>query len=137
MSRPYPREFRDDVVRVARSREPGVTLEPLDFGAEGRSVSYDDWWNVEPVVGFGDGHITRRQLVLGLTNQDGGAHVDLDGSHITVLFAASPKLAREDGAELPDAVQLAFQRDLLQIQMRTVANEVLHSIANAQKAGFI
>ena len=26
MPKPYPKEFRDDVVRVARSREPGVRL---------------------------------------------------------------------------------------------------------------
>ncbi len=34
MSKPYPREFRDDVVRVARSREPGVPIEQIarDFG---------------------------------------------------------------------------------------------------------
>jgi transposase-like protein len=34
MSKPYPKEFRDDVVRVARRREPGVTLEQIaaDFG---------------------------------------------------------------------------------------------------------
>ncbi len=32
--KPYPKEFRDDVVRVARSREPGVGLEQIakDFG---------------------------------------------------------------------------------------------------------
>jgi transposase len=32
--RPYPREFRDDVVRVARDRDPGVTVEQIakDFG---------------------------------------------------------------------------------------------------------
>jgi transposase len=32
--KPYPREFRDDVVRVARNREPGVTIEQIakDFG---------------------------------------------------------------------------------------------------------
>ena len=32
--KPYPREFRDDVVRVARNREPGVTVEQIasDFG---------------------------------------------------------------------------------------------------------
>ena len=32
--KPYPREFRDDVVRVARGREPGVTVEQVakDFG---------------------------------------------------------------------------------------------------------
>ena len=27
MPKPYPREFRDDVVRVARNRDGGVTLE--------------------------------------------------------------------------------------------------------------
>lgn len=32
--KPYPQEFRDDVVRVARSREPGVLLKTIaaDFG---------------------------------------------------------------------------------------------------------
>ncbi|WP_370375049.1 transposase [Mycolicibacterium sp. CR10] len=32
--RPYPREFRDDVVRVARNRDDGVTIEQIatDFG---------------------------------------------------------------------------------------------------------
>ena len=32
--KPYPREFRDDVVRVAQGRDPGVTVEQIakDFG---------------------------------------------------------------------------------------------------------
>jgi len=34
MPKPYPKEFRDDVVRVARQREQGVTLKQVakDFG---------------------------------------------------------------------------------------------------------
>ena len=34
MPKPYPREFREDVVRVARGREPGQRLNPIaaDFG---------------------------------------------------------------------------------------------------------
>lgn len=34
MARPYPPEFRDDVVRVARNRDDGVTIEQIatDFG---------------------------------------------------------------------------------------------------------
>ena len=34
MPAPYPQEFREDVVRVARSREAGVTLAQIakDFG---------------------------------------------------------------------------------------------------------
>ena len=34
MPRPYPREFREDVIRVARSREPGTHSKEIaaDFG---------------------------------------------------------------------------------------------------------
>jgi transposase-like protein len=34
MPKPYPREFRDDVVAVARRRDPGVTIKQIadDFG---------------------------------------------------------------------------------------------------------
>lgn len=34
MPRPYPQEFREDVVSVARSREPGQTIKQIaaDFG---------------------------------------------------------------------------------------------------------
>jgi transposase len=39
--KPYPREFREDVVRVARDREPGVTLEQIatDFGVHPITLS--------------------------------------------------------------------------------------------------
>ena len=35
--KPYPKEFRDDVVNVARSREPGQTIKQIaaDFGIAG------------------------------------------------------------------------------------------------------
>ena len=34
MPKPYPREFREDVIRVVRNREPGVLLKDIasDFG---------------------------------------------------------------------------------------------------------
>ncbi|MWD30966.1 transposase, partial [Aquicoccus sp. SCR17] len=34
MPKPYPQEFRDDVVRVVRDREPGQTIKQIaaDFG---------------------------------------------------------------------------------------------------------
>jgi transposase len=39
--KPYPREFRDDVVRVARNREEGVTLDQIavDFGIHPMTLS--------------------------------------------------------------------------------------------------
>lgn len=41
MPKPYPREFRDDVVRVARNRDDGVTLEQIaaDFGIHPMTLS--------------------------------------------------------------------------------------------------
>jgi transposase len=42
--KPYPKEFREDVVRVARNREPGVTLEQIatDFGVH--PITLSKWW---------------------------------------------------------------------------------------------
>ena len=41
MPKPYPQEFRDDVVKVARSRPEGVTLEQVaaDFGNHPMTLS--------------------------------------------------------------------------------------------------
>ena len=41
MSKPYPEEFREDVVRVARARPDGVTLEQIatDFGVHPITLS--------------------------------------------------------------------------------------------------
>ena len=49
MPRPYPREFRDDVVRVARDRVAGVTLEQVaaDFGIHPMTLS--KWLRVADV----------------------------------------------------------------------------------------
>ena len=40
-ARPYPREFREDVVRVARNRDDGVTIEQIaaDFGVHPMTLS--------------------------------------------------------------------------------------------------
>ena len=41
MGKPFPKEFREDVVRVARERGPGVTLEQIatDFGVHPITLS--------------------------------------------------------------------------------------------------
>jgi len=51
--KPFPREFRDDVVRVARRREPGVTLEQIatDFGVHPMTLSK---WLRQAAVDDGD-----------------------------------------------------------------------------------
>lgn len=108
----------------------GHSIMPLDLGAEGRTVPYSEWWTVEPVIQFGDGHNTRAQLVLGLANQDGGTHVDLKGKHLTALRSGSPTVVVE-GRDVEAVEQRALQRNLLHVQMRAVASEVLHTINRA------
>ena len=41
MAKPYPKEFREDVVRVAQGRDPGVTLDRIaaDFGIHPMTLS--------------------------------------------------------------------------------------------------
>jgi transposase len=53
MPRPYPPEFRDDVVRVARNRDSGVTLEQIanDFGIHPMTLSK---WMRRAAVDAGD-----------------------------------------------------------------------------------
>ena len=49
MPKPYPQEFRDDVVKVARSRPEGTTLEQVatDFGIHPMTLS--KWLRVTAV----------------------------------------------------------------------------------------
>jgi transposase len=51
--KPFPREFRDDVVRVARTRDPGVTLEQIatDFGIHPMTLSK---WMRQAAIDDGD-----------------------------------------------------------------------------------
>ncbi len=53
MPKPYPQEFRDDVVRVARGRPEGVTLERVaaDFGIHPMTLSK---WLRQAAVDEGD-----------------------------------------------------------------------------------
>ena len=54
MPRPYPREFRDDVVRVARNRDDGVTIEQIatDFGVHPMTLTK---WMRQADVDEGEG----------------------------------------------------------------------------------
>ena len=49
MPAPYPQEFRDDVVRVAQSRDPGVTIAQVakDFGIHPGTL--ENWMRQERV----------------------------------------------------------------------------------------
>ncbi|WP_454171691.1 transposase [Microbacterium maritypicum] len=49
MPAPFPKEFREDVIRVAKSREPGVTIAQIakDFGIHPGTL--DNWLRTDRV----------------------------------------------------------------------------------------
>jgi transposase-like protein len=66
--KPYPREFRDDVVRVARGREPGVSVEQIakDFGVHPMTLvkwlrQADTDTSAKPVSGNASGSVELRE----------------------------------------------------------------------------
>ncbi|MFK4791668.1 transposase [Microbacterium sp. ZW T5_56] len=61
MPKPYPTEFRDDVVRVARSREAGVTIEQIakDFGVH--PMTLQKWLQKAAVDDGGKPGVTRNE----------------------------------------------------------------------------
>lgn len=63
MPKPYPSEFRNDVVRVARSREPGVTIEQIakDFGVH--PMTLQKWLQRSAVDDGGEPGVTRSEAV--------------------------------------------------------------------------
>lgn len=61
MPAPYPQEFHEDVVRVARSREDGVTLAQIakDFGVHVGTL--DKWMRQARIEGGEQPGVTRAQ----------------------------------------------------------------------------
>ena len=70
MPKPYPKEFRDDVIRVARNREVGVTLEQIakDFGIHPTTLS--NWLSQDAVdAGTKPGTTTEQNAELREANK--------------------------------------------------------------------
>ena len=58
MPKPYPREFRDDVVAVARRRDPGVTLEQIAADFRIHPMTLSNWIKKRAAVRFPLGEFT-------------------------------------------------------------------------------
>ncbi len=54
---------------------PSECVPHLDTGAK-NFLPFDQWWNAPIIADSQQRQITRRHLILNITNKDGGAHVD-------------------------------------------------------------
>lgn len=100
---------------------------PLGEGAPSRSgkyVFFPDWWNQVVIVDSRKVRFTRRDLVLALSNKDGGAHVDpnLDESYAHLTRNNSVGWMVSDGTtQMP-------MPDIERHSTRQIAYELLTSI---------
>lgn len=104
-----------------------VAAPPLDGAHVRRMVSIDDWWN-EPIFVVNRVETSRRDVVLGAANKDGGAHVDhaLDADYERLkegLYTPSPDVA----VDIPEP-QL--------VGLRQMAFEILNSPALEDLANY-
>jgi hypothetical protein len=107
-------------------KNEGVYQAPLDDRNPGRFIPFDDWWG-QVVLGDGAGMtLTRKELILGLANQDGGAHVDpelaSEYASFTRAHAGSWLVHQPDGSTRPLDVAERFSA-------RQIAHEVLVTLA--------
>ena len=72
MPRPFPKEFREDVVRVARDRDPEMTLEQVakDFGVHPMTLSK---WIRQADIDDGVRPGRRQPRVLSCERRSGGS----------------------------------------------------------------
>ena len=98
---------------------------PLDGGPFRAMRPFKDWWNREVVKDDNSAILTRKDLVLIASNQDGGAHVDpgLDERYAAISRRNSLGhfAQKADGSwvELPDAERASI---------RQIAHEVLKTL---------
>lgn len=106
----------------------GKIVEP----AAGRTLKFAEWW-IEPVTRDNRREVfTRRDLVLAVANQDGGAHVDPDIKEAYYRLSRSNSLAWErvnsDGTRRP------FNSPV-PASIRQIAHEALHSVPHTWHTG--
>lgn len=93
MPKPCPAEFRDDVVRVARNREPGVTIEQVakNFGVH--PITLQKWLRRAEID---DGTKPRQARTEAVELREARKRIRLLEQEVEVLRRAAAYLSRAD-----------------------------------------
>ena len=97
---------------------------PLDRSQDWRQIEFNDWWNEVVFVDMAQLQTTRKDLVMSVANQDGGAHVD------PKLNDAYRKLSRENSLGIAFGDQDGFKPVMFpeRVAMRQIAHEILRTL---------
>lgn len=73
---------------------PSEFVPNLDFGPPPHQTPFDNWWNSPIIIDLKQREITRKKLVLYVSNQDGGAHIDPEIDEIYANLSRANSLGR-------------------------------------------
>lgn len=112
------------LVMIAAKGKSSKYAAHLDGGPYRRRLAFADWWNETVVVDDRKEPMTRRDVVLALANQDGGAHVDpkLNETYAHLTRENSLGWTYSDGNATGPILQIELAT------MRQVAHEVLATL---------
>lgn len=120
------------IMRMTTSADgpKGEYIAPLDMGRPdaGRQIPFACWWS-NPVMKV-DGTWSRKQLVLALSNQEGGAHVDPSLNTRYEALAKSNGLGWVAGNSTRGTTP--FSGNVVAVAVRQIAYEVLQSLDRGQ-----
>jgi len=105
--------------------KPRCITPPKPWGEPRELKSFEDWWNKIVIIDSENNHFTRKDLILGLANKDGGSHVDPE------LDEAYNKLTRQNSIGWKCRINKGLERGIEAIELasvRQIAYEVLESL---------
>lgn len=96
----------------------------------GSSRPFQDWWNAPVIIDFKQRQITRKRLILGVANQDGGAHIDPELDEIYADLSRGNSMSRmhSSGGSWEPLIGVEHA------SVRQIAHEVLKTLDSSYTA---
>ena len=105
---------------ISASPISGLYRANLDMNlSQMKLLDFDDWWN-EIVIGNAEGKISRKNVVLGIANKEGGAHVSDDVDLLQYKMITQNGLGWEVNG-------ISIETNVYYVCLRTIAYELLMS----------
>lgn len=127
------------LVNIALGEPETKYFAPLDGGLTSKFVSFVDWWNKPVFKDKNERVLTRRDLILTASNQDGGAHVDPELNDVYADLSKRNSL----GFMVSDGRVERPMEGPEKVAIRQVAHEILRTLkpdyrkSHSTKAGII
>jgi hypothetical protein len=118
------------LIMMRMGQDGAKYIPPLDDGPPSRymngKVPFDEWWSKTVIADLHGSRFSRGDLILSVSNKDGGAHMDPHLDEAYVDLTRNNSLGWEYQIDREEKKELSSQPELASI--RQIAYEVLRSL---------